>query len=77
MLVSGQSVEQTFIAEYNGLTSINILLATYNRINNANITISLSDFNSVIYTNTFSATQLQDNAFYYLNLDTNDVSYSI
>lgn len=65
------TIEQTFISEYNGLTKIELLLATYGRDNNSNVSIKVSDnYGNIIFSNTVPATNFKDNSYYTLDFDT-------
>ncbi|MNW44173.1 hypothetical protein D3C74_213960 [compost metagenome] len=58
------SIEQTFIADKNNLSAIEILFGTYNRINNSNLVIQLIDDKGDLLVNKeIQTSSLKDNQF--------------
>lgn len=71
-ITSGRKIEQTFIVSENGLNGVDVLLATYARQNNCNVTIELYDVSNdyLVCTTTVLGNQIQDNRLYPLRFET-------
>lgn len=64
-------VEQTFVSEQNGLTKIDLFLATYARTNTSNIYFTISDqHGESVFSKTVNASAIRDNSFFSLDFDT-------
>lgn len=70
-ITASNSVEQTFISTKDGLTRIDLLLATYARTNTSNVFFQIIDESgNEIFSQATSAASIKDNAFYTLDFDT-------
>lgn len=68
-LIANKTVTQSFLAEYNNLAAISVMMATYGRNNNSKIKFTLSaDDKSIIATHEIEASKIIDNAFYYFTI---------
>lgn len=68
VVLSNTVFEQTFTAQNDGLCRIDILLATYARTNNSNVTMQVFDGEKeVLMSTTVPASEIKDNSFFTLN----------
>jgi len=66
-ITSSTPLEQTFVPESNGLSRVEIYLATYGRVNRSNITMEIiADDGSCIFTKNVPAETIPDNSYYSL-----------
>jgi uncharacterized membrane protein YfhO len=65
-LLPGEEIEGSFIADDNGLTTIRLMAATFNRINNCSFIFELKEDieNNSIFRKEYKCSDLYDNAFF-------------
>jgi N-acetylglucosaminyl-diphospho-decaprenol L-rhamnosyltransferase len=75
-LIPGEEIKGSFVADENGLSSIRLLAATFNRINNCSFFFELKENtdNNIIYNKEYKCSDLYDNAFF--NFDFSQINNS-
>ncbi len=64
-ITAATPLEQTFVAENNGLSRVEVLLATYGRVNQSNVTLEIiADDGSSVCSSTLAAASIADNSYY-------------